>query len=200
MSDTWKLYEEIVDWFDANRCKDLMEIEYLKFILKHIPQQGSILDLGCGTGEPIAQFFIQHGFFITGVDGSPKMIDLCKKRFPEMKWIVGDMTSINLHQKFDAVIAWDSFFHLSQDDQKKMFRIFNDHLHEAGILLFTSGPEKGEVFGNMNGREFYHASLDIDEYINLLKENGFSILLNKIEDPSCGLHTVWIVRKEVHVH
>jgi SAM-dependent methyltransferase len=196
MSDTWKLYDKIVEWFDNNRSKELMEKEYVELVLKHIPKRGAILDLGCGTAEPLAQFFIQHGFYITGVDGSPKMIDLCKKRFPDMKWIVGDMRVINLHQKFDAVIAWDSFFHLNQDDQKNMFTVFNQHLQEEGILLFTSGTKREEVYGNMDGHNFYHASLDLNEYRNLLKENGFEILLNKIEDPACGMHTVWVARKK----
>jgi cyclopropane fatty-acyl-phospholipid synthase-like methyltransferase len=195
MSDIWKLYDKIVDWFDNNRSKELIEKEYLELVLKHIPKKGTILDLGCGTGEPLAQFFIQRGFYVTGLDGSPKMIDLCKKRFPDMKWIVGDMRVINLHQKFDAVIAWDSFFHLNQDDQKSMFNVFNQHLQEEGILLFTSGPKKSEVYSNMDGHNFFHASLDLNEYRKLLKENGFEILLNKVEDPACGMHTVWVAKK-----
>lgn len=59
-----------------------MESEYLNLIVNTISSGGSILDLGCGTGEPIAQFFIEKGFKIIGVDGSEKMVELCKKRFP----------------------------------------------------------------------------------------------------------------------
>ena len=32
--------------------------------------QGSIVDIGCGNGQPIAGYFIQQGFHLTGVDGS----------------------------------------------------------------------------------------------------------------------------------
>lgn len=86
----YEVYEKIIHWFDEHRYKGLMEKEYLDLIVNTIPQGGSILDLGCGTGEPIAQFFIQKGFKITGIDGSEKMIELCKKRFPNERWIVGE--------------------------------------------------------------------------------------------------------------
>lgn len=51
----YEFYEEIVQWFDGARTKTLMESEYLNLIVKSVPGGGSVLDLGCGTGEPIAQ-------------------------------------------------------------------------------------------------------------------------------------------------
>jgi ubiquinone/menaquinone biosynthesis C-methylase UbiE len=91
----YEVYDEIINWFDDARTKSLMESEYLNLIVNTIPPKSSILDLGCGTGEPIAQFFIEKGFKLTGVDGSQKMIELCKKRFPDECWIVSDMRDIN---------------------------------------------------------------------------------------------------------
>jgi len=195
MDDTWKLYDKIVGWFDGARCKDLMEREYLELALKVIPEGGKILDLGCGTGEPMAKFFIESGFRVTGVDGSPQMIALCKKRFPEMEWITADMRSINLDKEFDALLAWDSFFHLTENDQRKMFPVFSKHLHKGGVLIFTSGPKAGVEYGRMEGHDFYHASLSLDEYKDLLGKYGFKILLHKVEDPACGQHTVWVTQK-----
>ncbi len=61
----YQSYEKIVEWFDEARTKTLMESEYLNLIIKSVPTGGSVLDLGCGTGEPIAQFFIDKGFKIT---------------------------------------------------------------------------------------------------------------------------------------
>lgn len=106
----YEVYDEIINWFDDARTKNLMESEYLNLIVNAIPPKSSILDLGCGTGEPIAQFFIEKGFKLTGVDGSQKMIELCRKRFPDERWIVSDMRDINLQQQFDVILAWHSFF------------------------------------------------------------------------------------------
>ena len=41
-----------------------------------VPAGGSILDIGCGMDEPIARYFIERGFAVTGVDSSPSMLEL----------------------------------------------------------------------------------------------------------------------------
>ncbi len=192
----YESYEEIVHWFDDARTKTLIEAEYLNLIVKAIPVSGSVLDLGCGTGEPIAQFFIDKGFKVTGVDGSKKMIELCKNRFPNEQWIVSDMREINLNQPFDVVLAWHSFFHLDQNSQRKMFKIFTAHIKPGGILAFTSGEGEGEVWADNGGQMLYHASLATKEYKKLLNENSFELLLHKVRDPECGEATVWVARKK----
>lgn len=191
----YESYEEIVHWFDDARTKTLMESEYLNLIVKSVPAGGLVLDLSCGTGEPIAQFFIEKGFKIAGVDGSKKMIDLCKRRFPSEKWIVSDMREINLKQQFDVILAWHSFFHLDHDSQRKMFKIFDAHIKPGGVLAFTSGEEESEVWSDNGGQQLYHASLSTNEYEKLLNENSFKVLLHKVRDPDCGEATVWVAQK-----
>lgn len=191
----YESYEEIVHWFDNARTKTLIEAEYLNLIAKAIPAASSVLDLGCGTGEPIAQFFIDKGFKVTGVDGSKKMIELCKSRFPNEQWIASDMRDINLKQQFDVVLAWHSFFHLDPDSQRRMFKTFATHLKVGGLLAFTSGEEEGEIWSNNGGQMLYHASLSTKEYEKLLSEHLFQVLLYKARDPECGETTVWVAKK-----
>ncbi|WP_347573682.1 class I SAM-dependent methyltransferase [Legionella sp.] len=195
-NQVYKAYEKIVDWFDEARTKTLMEAEYLNLIISSIPAGASILDLGCGTGEPIAQYFIAKGFKVTGVDGSKKMIELCKKRFPNEEWLVSDMRELNLQRQFDVILAWHSFFHLDQASQRAMFQLFAAHIKPNGILTFTSGVEEGEVWANNGGEELYHASLSTREYEHLLNAASFKVLVHKINDPHCGEATVWVARQE----
>ncbi|WP_419419419.1 class I SAM-dependent DNA methyltransferase [Legionella sp. D16C41] len=191
----YEVYDEIIDWFDNARTKSLMESEYLNLIVNTIPSKGSILDLGCGTGEPIAEFLIDKGFKVTGVDGSQKMIKLCSKRFPSERWIVADMRDLNLPQQFDAIIAWHSFFHLDPSSQRNMFKLFASHLKPDGVLAFTSGVEEGEVWSDNGGQQLYHASLSTQEYDSLLKNFSFKVLVHKVSDPKCGEATVWVAQK-----
>lgn len=173
-----------------------MEIEYLNIMLESLPKGASILDLGCGTGEPIAKFFIEHGHKVTGIDGSRKMIEFCQKRFPEMTWIVGDIRGVDLRKEFDAVIAFGSaFLHFSAREQRSMFPIVSSHCKVGGLLLFSSGDREGEEYGTMGGYKFYHASLAPDEYKDLLEHHGFKIVLNRIADPECGGQSIWLTEK-----
>lgn len=45
------------------------------------------------------------------------------------------------------------------------------------------------------GEMLYHASLSPQEYQALLREHGFEVLLQKMEDPQCNGHSVWVARK-----
>jgi SAM-dependent methyltransferase len=176
MPDVWKLYEAHARAFDRDRGRSLMESAYLEEIVAAIKPNARVLDLGCGAGDPIARFFIERGFDLTGVDAAPAMIAISKERFPDAKWVVADMRGIVLPLCFDAVIAWDSFFHLNRDEQRAMFAVFAKHVTPGGVLLFTAGPRDGEVSGYLYGNELYHASLAPDEYRTLLAASGFEVL------------------------
>ena len=196
--DVCRRYEGIADWFAATRFagEPPMEQAYLTAVLAELPPGAAVLDLGCGTGEPLAGYFIRAGRTVVGLDGSPAMIAKCRERFPDMTWIVGDMRRLALGRTFGAVLAWDSFFHLAYDDQRAMFAVFAAHAAAGGLLLFTSGPDHGEATGVMDGVAFAHFSLAAAEYRSLLLRHGFAVLRHVVTDPDCGEHTVWLARKE----
>ena len=196
MTDTRAVYEAIAREFDRDRSKSLMEKFYLDRVLAHLVEGAPVLDLGCGSAEPIAKFFIDNGCRVTGVDAATAMIAMCRKRYPQQTWIETDMRALDLRRRFDAVIAWDSFFHLTPDEQRAMFPVFAQHAAPGAPLLFTSGPKAGVAMGEIYGHALHHASLDTAEYEALLAANGFKILLHRIEDPDCGKHTVWLAQRK----
>ena len=189
------LYQRKAANWDADRGRSLFEKPWLDRFLSLLPNRGSVLDLGCGSGEPIARYFIECGYDVTGVDSSPALISLCTERFPGSTWTVADMRRLDLGRRFDGIVAWDSFFHLTPDDQRGMFPIFGAHVAAKGALLFTSGPAHGVAIGSFHGEPLYHASLDVDEYRSLLDQCGFDVVAHVVEDPACGGHTVWLARR-----
>ncbi len=180
---------------DRSRQPQFIEKGWLDCFLAMVPAGGTILDLGCGPGKPLAAYLLAQGFDVCGVDASPTMIALARADFPGRQWIVGDMRTISLGKRFAGVMAWDSFFHLSFDDQRRMFPVFRNHAAAGAPLLFTSGPRHGEAIGNFRGEPLYHASLAPDEYRSLLAANSFSVVSEKMEDPECGGHSVWLARR-----
>lgn len=52
------------------RGEQLYEKKWLDQFLALLPKNSNILDLGCGSGKPIANYLIQHGHHLTGVDSS----------------------------------------------------------------------------------------------------------------------------------
>jgi cyclopropane fatty-acyl-phospholipid synthase-like methyltransferase len=186
------LYERHAREYDRDRSRSLQERAWLDRFLAHVTPGGTVLDLGCGMGEPIARYLTAHGFGIVGVDASPAMIELCRARFPNSEWLVADMRHLRLNRRFDGILAWDSFFHLSRDDQRRMFPLFASHAGPGAPLMFTSGTEEGEAIGSYRGERLYHASLDAEEYERLLTANRFEVRAYVADDHQCGDHTIWL--------
>jgi SAM-dependent methyltransferase len=182
------------DWIESRARTKLLEKPWLDRFRPLLPPAGPILDLGCGSAEPMARYLIELGHLVVGVDSSPTMIDVCRRDFPEQEWIVADMRKLSLPQQFSGILAWDSFFHLCHDDQRNMFPVFREHAAPNATLMFTSGPAHGEAIGNFGGEPLYHASLDPAEYRSLLDWNGFRVVSHVVEDPDCGGHTIWLAQ------
>ncbi|QJW90263.1 class I SAM-dependent methyltransferase [Spirosoma taeanense] len=188
------LYQRHASTWDKDRTRSLFEKAWLDRFLAIAGHNASILDLGCGMGEPIARYLIEQGCSVTGVDTSHTFIDLCRNRFPDQEWIVGDMRNRVPGKQFQGVLAWDSFFHLNHADQRGMFSVFRRYAAPKAALLFTSGSSYGEAIGEYQGDPLYHASLDTAEYESLLQEQGFEVVSHVVDDATCGHHTVWLAR------
>jgi ubiquinone/menaquinone biosynthesis C-methylase UbiE len=190
-----ELYQKYAREWVALRGEWLFEKVWLDRMLAMLPDQANVLDLGCGSGKPIATYLIEQGCAITGVDSSELMLQMARANFPEQTWLQADMRQLNLEQKFDAILAWDSFFHLTEDDQRQMFAQFARHAKLGTVLMFTSGPAQGEAIGELFGQALYHASLAPEEYHHLLVQYGLQVLKMVAEDPECTGHTIWLARK-----
>jgi SAM-dependent methyltransferase len=190
------LYDDHAVVYDRDRSRGLMERPYLERVLGALSPASTVLDLGCGAGDPIARFFIEAGHRVTGVDVAPAMLGLCRRRFPGHEWLEADMRRLDLGRRFAAIVAWDSFFHLPCDDQRAMFAVFARHAVPGAALLFTSGDEEGVAMGTLYGRDLYHASLATTEYERLLTAHGFTTVLHRSADPECGEHTIWLARRD----
>ena len=160
---------------DQSRARSrLIEKPWLDRFRALLPPAAPILDLGCGSAAPMAAYLIELGHSVVGVDSSPPMIEVCQGRFPDQEWIVADMRGLALQRTFSGILAWDSFFHLCYDDQRRMFPVFRAHAAPNAALMFTSGPAHGEAIGSFGGEPLYHASLDPAEYRSLLDRKGFA--------------------------
>lgn len=201
MKDQSALAQNIIEIYKKNarewtalRGDFLYEKRWLDQFISLLPAHSKILDLGCGSAQPIAAYLIEQGHCVTGVDSSDVMIEMAQQHFPKQCWIEADMRSVELDEKFQGILAWDSFFHLTPHDQRQMFYQFARYSVKGTVLMFTSGVSHGEAIGDMFGEALYHASLAPEEYRKLLCQHDFEIVKMVREDPECAGHTVWLAK------
>jgi SAM-dependent methyltransferase len=191
-------YERHAGAWDADRrIADWSEKPWHDRFIAAVPKDASILDLGCGSGSPVARYMVANGLRVMGIDSSPTLISLCRQRMRDQEWMVQDMRSLQLARRFEGILAWDSFFHLTPDDQRHMFSVFDQHAASSAVLMFNSGPAEGEAVGEYRGDPLYHASLSADEYRALLHDIGFTVMAHVANDWSTGGgRTVWIAKRD----
>lgn len=192
---TAEIYERNAVRFDRERSRSLFERGWLDRFLDRLSVGGAVLDIGCGSGDPIAAYILDKGFAVAGVDIAPAMIDLARARLPNATWKVADMRTLTMGQRFDGILSWHSFFHLTADDQRATLARFADHLYPGGMLLLTVGPAATEAVGRVGDDPIYHASLSPEEYRDRLADLGLDIIRFVAEDPACDYASVLLSQK-----
>lgn len=124
-AQTIGVYEAEAEAWDRSRPRSLTEKLWLDKFATVMPAGGTVLDAGCGGGDPIARYLIDQGFSLTGIDAAQSMIAIAQARFPMFTWQQMDMRTLNLECKFDGILSWDSFFHLTPDEQRLTLRFFS---------------------------------------------------------------------------
>ena len=63
-----------------------------------------VLDAGCGVGLEAARLASEHpDVHVTGVDRNAEMLEIARRRAPEVEWVEADLTDLDLEPEFDAV-------------------------------------------------------------------------------------------------
>lgn len=189
------LYHDHAAEFARLRGRQLFEAGWLDVFLALLPERPTVLDLGCGNGDPLARYLAGRGARVTGVDGAAAMIDRARAAQPDQEWLLADMRGLALGRRFDGILAWNSFFHLPAPDQPGMFATFAAHAAPGAALMFTSGTRRGIAMGEFGGEPLFHASLDTTDYEGLLAAHGFVIRAHTVSDPDCGGLTVWLAQR-----
>jgi len=96
-------------WDVDRRAAGWNDKGWINHFISLLPTGGTVLDLGCGGGVPVARSLVAHGFGVTGVDSSPTLISLCRSRMPDQRWIVADMRSLAGGRRFDGILRGTAF-------------------------------------------------------------------------------------------
>jgi SAM-dependent methyltransferase len=184
-------YDKVADRFEGVRTGLRPKEEtYLGLLLSPLPIGSTVLDLGCGTGNPIATYIASRGHKVVGVDGSDAMLAIARKRLSGHRWIHDLIERVEFDETFGAVVCWDSLFHLRRDHHQSVIRKAHRWLLPGGRLMVSSGglvDEKGSGFtDSMFGQEFFYDSLSPDQMVMMVRQTGFDIVLAEMCDQPTG--------------
>ena len=183
-----KGYNIVAEKYTSKRFDDLTEMNFLPEFANYIPKGGKVLDLGCGAGIPFTRY-LSDRFNVTGIDISPKQIELACKNVPNATFLCEDMTNMNfLDAEFHGVLAYYSIIHVPRNEQKSLFQDIYRILKINGVILIslhsTDDPES--IYDDFFDAKMYWSGFDAKTNIEILEKVGFHIIWTKLVDDSLG--------------
>jgi len=150
---------------------------YLDLACERIPSGARVLELGCGAGIPMTAA-LADGRDVTGVDISPRQIELARANVPGATFLQEDMTALVLDPaSFDAVVAFYSLTHVPRDDLAGLLGRVREWLRPGGFFLGTMGVEDdpGGVEDDWLGAPMYFSHFSARKNRRLVEAAGFVI-------------------------
>jgi SAM-dependent methyltransferase len=147
--------ERYLDW--SGRRPSAPRLRYLDRALELISLGTDVLDLGCGSGVPVAQA-LAEGRNVVGIDISAAQIDLARASVPGATFRVADMTTLDYPPRsYDAVVAFYSLTHVPRDEQPPLLTRIRDWLRPGGVFIASMGvdDDAGTVEHDWLGVDMY---------------------------------------------
>jgi SAM-dependent methyltransferase len=113
---------------------------WLAQLRERVPAGGTVLDLGCGCGVPLARDLTASGFALTGVDISAVQVERARRLVPGARFLHADATGVAFPpSSFDAVVSLYTLIHMPLDEQPALLGRIGRWLRPGGWLLATTG-------------------------------------------------------------
>ncbi|OKJ77971.1 class I SAM-dependent DNA methyltransferase [Streptomyces sp. CB02460] len=137
-----------------------------------------VVDLGCGPGHVTAHL-AGLGLSVHGMDVSPRMVDLARRRHPELRFETGTMDALGLPDGgLGGIVAWWSILHTPPDRLPVLFAEFRRVLAPGGRLLLGFHAGNGEPYVSekrAGGFSYAIHLLSPDRVVGQLEEAGFAL-------------------------
>lgn len=138
-------------------------------IIKYLPSNSKILDIGFGSGRDMI-YFQSQGYIVEGIDTSIEFVNNMKSQGYNVK--LESVEDMNYIKKYDAIWACASLLHVKRENLSKVFKRCNKALKENGILYCSFKYGNQEVI--KDNRYFNYINEDIIN--DILKNNDFTVL------------------------
>ena len=170
--------------------------EFYKYTASLLPREAGaeILDLGCGTGLELEEYFLLNpSARITGIDLSEAMLNALKAKFPDksLNLICASYFDAEFgSERYDGAVSVESLHHFTAERKlplyQKVFRaltpngyfVLTDYFAESDELekIYFETLEKLRKEQGVDDNGFFHydTPLTVEHEIEILKTAGFS--------------------------
>ena len=133
-----------VDGYDEHMKSNIEGAsDFYRYTAEMLPNDAGakVLDLGCGTGLELEEFFKANpNASVTGIDLTKAMLDELKKKFPEkdLDLICGSYFEEPFGEKaYDAAVSVESLHHFNKEKKLGLYNKLHGSLKDNGYFILT---------------------------------------------------------------
>lgn len=192
-------YDQVADAYARLEDASWPRMRWLQKLLAVLPPQASVLDLGCGAGDPADIVLAEH-HQVTGVDISAEQIAGARQNVPLGTFLQADLGSVEFPPaSFDAVVSFYTLEHLPREEHAVILGRIRSWLTPGGFLLLgTEAADNAGATGMWLGVPMFFSSFDAETVLHLIGAAGLTVEDTAVEPQFEGgheIHYLWVLAR-----
>ncbi len=177
-------YDQIADRFAEwqRAIRGSQRLERLDDLLRRLPLQPDVLELGSGAGVRSTRVLAERGR-LTGVDISAEQTRRARERLPEARFMHGDIMEVELGgESYDAVVSFYVLNHLPREQLGPLLQRIHGWLRPGGWFLASLPGSDNEGWrGEWLGVETFFSGYEPEVALGLVREAGLEVVEDDFE-------------------
>jgi SAM-dependent methyltransferase len=197
MDEKTRLFYEHVSE-DFIKAYEQADMSQMRGFLRYFKGQGSLLDIGCGTGRDAA-YYCRLGYDVTAIDASQAMVEKARQLHPELAGRCFTQglpldSDFYAHQHFDHICCAAVLMHIPDQDLNLCLEQIVNLLKLEGRMMISVSRHRQDLDceqRDADGRLFHER--DPSEYQGRLQQHGCTLLMSSTQSDALGRkHLEWV--------
>jgi ubiquinone/menaquinone biosynthesis C-methylase UbiE len=160
-----------------------------------VAKGAKVIDLGCGTGVPVAKFLEKKGFEVTGIDFSEGMLALARENVPNARFVEMDLRRLRFRENsFRGAVSFYAMIHIPRREHAGIYRKLHRIIKPGGLLLANAcGPDAWEkTVKDYFGVEMFWSFYGPRRTLKIIETAGFVPIWGKVKTIG-GERQFWVL-------
>ncbi|TCC24868.1 class I SAM-dependent methyltransferase [Kribbella speibonae] len=192
-------YDALSIRYDEATQADAKYQDWIGTLMARLEPASRVLDIGCGSGVPMARDLTAAGHHVTGVDISEVQIRRAREFVPQAEFVNADAMSLDFDpESFDAAVSLYALIHLPLDEQRQLLHNIATWLRPAGWFLCTTGHREWTGTDDNwldGGAPMWWSHTDAATNRVWITQAGFTIESEQFVPEGAGGHTLFWARQ-----
>lgn len=152
--------------------------EAVRWLLERLPESARVLDIGSGTGRPVAEELTAAGHRVLGVDVSATMVEIARAQVPDADFVQADIREWDSAPgSWDAVCAFFPFLQMTRSEVAAVVDGIGRWLKPGGLLAMVTVPMDVEGLEvPFLGHRVRLTSFATPDLLRLVEQAGLEVL------------------------